>query len=101
MSAEPTGVEPSAVLTPKAGVGWVVVGDEVVVHRVEPSTSFVLNPMAGILWRCLDGESPLDEILGDIADEYGIERQQIAEDFMPVVQTWLDQKLIEEQQDET
>lgn len=77
-------------------VAWVAVGDEVVVYRVIPPTSFVLNAVAGLLWRCLDGASPLTDILADIADAFGVDTAAVEHDCLPVVGMWLEQRLVEE-----
>ena len=84
------------VLRHEPHVVWVAVGDELVVHRVDPPTSFVLNALAGLVWQCLDGGSPLGEILDDIADAFGQDRIQVRADCAPVVALWLGQQLVEE-----
>lgn len=89
-------VEPTAVLEPSADVAWVAIGEEVVVHRPSPPTSFVLNSVAGLLWRCLDGVSSLREILDDMADAFGVERASVERDCIPLVAMWQHQHLIEE-----
>ena len=90
----------SFVLRPAEGVAWVAVGNEVVVHRVAPSASFVLNDVAGLVWRCLDGASSMAEILADVADVFATPLARIEADFGPIVSGWLDQRLVEEVRDE-
>lgn len=86
----------AAVFRPAAGVAWVPIGDEVVVYRVAPPDSFVLNATAGLLWQCLDGASRLDEILDDLALAFEADRAEVEKDCVPVVSTWLAHKLVEE-----
>lgn len=96
MTGELPGVDPAAVLGPPAGVAWVAIGDEVVVYRVAPPAGFVLNSTAGLLWRCLDGTSPLAEIFDDLADTFGADRAEVERDCVAVVSTWLAHNLVEE-----
>lgn len=99
MKGEAPEVDPAAVLGPAPGVAWVAIGDEIVVHRVARTASFVLNSTAGLLWQCLDGVSPLAEILGDLADTFGADRSQVEKDCVTVVRTWLAHELVEEVDD--
>jgi len=88
--------DPAAVFGPAAGVAWVSVGDEVVVYRVADAASLVLNPTAGVLWQCLDSTSRFADILDDLADAFGADRAQVEKDCLPVLSTWLAEKLVEE-----
>lgn len=81
---------------PAAGVASVTIGDEVVVYRVAPPDSFVLNPTAGLLWQCLDGKSPLGDILDDLAAAFGVDRAEVEKGCLPIVATWLAHQLVEE-----
>lgn len=100
MSGQPLDIDPAGVvLGPAAGVAWVPVGDEVVVYRVAPPYSYVLNATAGLLWRCFDGKSRLNEILDDFAAAFGTDRAEVEKDCVPVVRTWLAHHLVEEVND--
>lgn len=68
---------------------WVRVGQEIVVHAAETETSCILDPVAALVWECLDGEAALGEILDDVADVYGVARERVADDFRSVVGTWV------------
>ena len=96
MSHEPPEVDSAAVLGPAQGVAWVAIGDEIVIYRVAPPDSFVLNPTAGLLWQCLDGASRFGDILEDLADAFGTDRAEVEKDCLPVVNTWLAHHLVEE-----
>jgi hypothetical protein len=89
-------VDPSVVLRPAEGVVWVGIADELVVYRAVRPDSFVLNTVAGLLWQCLDGSSPLADIFDDLADAFGTERSNVETDCVPVVRTWLAHRLVEE-----
>jgi hypothetical protein len=96
MNGELPEVDPAAVFGPAAGVAWVSIGDEVVVYRVADAASLVLNPTAGLLWQCLDSTSRLADILDDLADAFRTDRGEVEQDCVPVLSTWLAEKLVEE-----
>jgi hypothetical protein len=96
VSGQPPEVNSAVVLGPATGVASVAIGDEVVIYRVVPPDSFVLNPTAGLLWQCLDGQSRLDEILDDLAAAFGVDRAEVEKDCVPIVATWLAHHLVEE-----
>jgi len=89
-------VDPSAVLGPADGVAWVAIGDEIVVYRAAQPASFVLNATAGLLWQCLDGASPLADIVDDIADTFEADRGALEADCLEMASTWLAHDLVED-----
>lgn len=100
MSSEPlAAVDRAGTFRTRSDVAWVVLGDELVVHRVTPPASFVLNAVAGLLWRCLDGTGSLADVLSDIADAFEVDLERVERDCLPVVDTWLRQRLVEEVRD--
>ena len=96
MTGELPEVDTARVIAPAAGVVWVPIGDEVVLYRVVGAASLVLNSTAGLLWQCLDGTSPLVEILDDLAATFAADREEIEKDCLPVVSRWLAEHLVEE-----
>jgi len=96
MDAELPKVEPGAVLGPVDGVAWVAIGDEIVLYRASDAASLVLNSTAGLLWQCLDGRSPLTDILDDLAEAFRADRAAVETDCVPVVSTWLAEHLVEQ-----
>lgn len=62
---------------------------EVVVHHYGQATAYLLDPMAAVLWQCLDGETALAEVFADIADVVAVPLDTVARDCLPVVQSWL------------
>ncbi len=70
-------------------VAWVALDREVVVHHAADRTGYVLDPIAAALWQCLDGESPLRDVLTDIAEVGGVPLAQITADCLPVVESWV------------
>jgi hypothetical protein len=63
---------------------------------VDMENIFVLNPLAGFIWRRLDGEHTLDAIITDIVREYEVERKQASADAMHFVGQLLKNDLVEE-----
>ena len=96
MNAELPEVHPGAVLGPADGVAWVAIGDEIVLYRASDAASLVLNSTAGLLWQCLDGRSRLTDIFDDLADAFHADRSAVETDSVPVVSTWLAERLVEE-----
>lgn len=72
------------------------IGDEVVIYRVAGAASLVLSNTAGLLWQCLDGTSPLADILDDLAEAFRAERMAVERDCLPVLRRWLAENLVEE-----
>ena len=71
-------------------VAWVAIDREAVVHHPAGSTAYVLDPMAAVLWQCLDGESTLADVLADIAEVVGVSLADGTEGCLPVVTSWVE-----------
>ncbi len=81
-------VAPDAAVVRHPSVAWVQVGPEIVIHDATTTTSHVLDHMAGLLWQCLDGTT-LAELFADIADGFGVDSERVSDDFLPVVEDWV------------
>lgn len=53
------------------------------------------NATASLLWRCLDGESPLDEIIADLADVFDADPEAVAADVLNAAGGWRNRGLVE------
>ncbi len=53
-----------------AGVSGVVTPDGVVLHRHETDAIALLDPLAGVIWRLLDGSAGTDELVTDLAEAF-------------------------------
>ena len=61
-----------AVAFSKSPSAFVVeVGSEAVILDEATQRLHLLNPMAAVVWACIDGSSSLQEICADLADELG------------------------------
>ena len=72
------------------GVAWAQVGDELVVHRPGALRAHVLDPIASVIWQCLDGESVLADVMADIADVVELPIAVVTADCLPVVESWIE-----------
>jgi hypothetical protein len=73
----------------RAAVAWAVAGTEVVVRVPATGATHVLDPTAALLWQCLDGDSPLQQIFADLAAAFGVAPDVVAADCRPAVASWL------------
>src|SRR4051794_695495 len=62
----------------------VTVGDEHVVIG-GPTRLVVLNPIAALIFQFLDGESSLGELVDDLAEALGLDREVVEEDVLVFV----------------
>jgi len=61
------------------GAVEVAVGDDLVVVRGQ---AFILNRTASLVWHCLDGVGTLDELVTDLSDVTGTDRDTVEHDVM-------------------
>ncbi len=69
-------------------------GEMVLIDRASGGVH-VLNPTAAIVWQCLDGTGSVDEIVGDIADVFGRDQDEVRDAVLEVVQRFGRQGLLE------
>lgn len=78
----------SADVLQHGAVRWALAGTEAVVHMPALGATHVLDRSAAMLWQCLDGVSPLEEIFADMAAVFGVDRSVVEHDCLPVVRSW-------------
>ena len=81
------------VLTPSASAIAVDVADEMIVVDEARGILHLLNPTGALVWRCLDGISPLDEICDDLADVLAVSRSRVTDDVDALALRLLDDGL--------
>lgn len=74
---------------------WVSIGDEVVVYVPVTRTSHVLDHVARMCWQSIDGSSDLGSIFDRIAERFGVPTATVADDFLPLVAQWRENRMIE------
>jgi PqqD family protein of HPr-rel-A system len=61
-------------------VAFTELDGEIVLYDEDTGHTHLLNPTAGVLWQCFDGDATLDELAADVADAYGIDPDAAATD---------------------
>ena len=83
-------IDETFVPRPRAEVSFVEVDNElVVVAPVGPSVSDAhwLDRTASIVWNAFDGESSLAELVDDLADAFGADRDRVRDDVLDLTRT--------------
>ena len=65
-------------------VAFTELDGEVVLYDEDTGHTHLLNPTAGVLWQCFDGEATLDELAADVAEAYGIDPEVAADDVRSI-----------------
>jgi len=73
----------------------VVIDDERVVWDPVGGRVHRLNPMGSLIWELLDGSATLDELAGDVADVFRVDRAGAARDLADLVGQLDDAGLLE------
>jgi hypothetical protein len=69
-------------------VVWLEVDGEVVSYVPEHDISFVLDPLTGACWQCLDGVASVGDIVDDMVAVTGWDAADIEEQYVPVFRKW-------------
>lgn len=73
----------------------VLVDEDTVVFEVSSRTTHILDPLAGLIWRCINGRDSLEAILDDVADAINVAPAKLISDVLPVASSWLTDGLVE------
>lgn len=84
----PTPVFPDDRLCWAPGLARRELHGETVIFDVAARSAHVLNPTAGLLWQCMDGEGTVSEIFADVAAAFEVPLAAIEHDFVPVLSDW-------------
>ena len=90
LDADATSVEDlnlSSVVTPRPGVQPHGLGESTVLMDTGTGATVVLDQIGALVWSVLDGESPLDEIVTDLAEVYGVPADRVGADVLELVRT--------------
>jgi hypothetical protein len=60
-------------------------GPETVLFDRSSGAAHALNPTGALVWKCLDGESPLEEIVTDLADGFGVTTDVVADQVLDLM----------------
>ncbi len=70
------------VATARPDVAQVEIDGEIVLYDDRAKVMHRLSPIAGQVWRCLDGSGSLAEIAADLADVYQADPEQVLTDVV-------------------
>jgi hypothetical protein len=78
-----------------SAASWAIVDERVVARSGRSSLAVALDPVSSVVWRCLDGVSPLADVLADVADAFAVPVDRAIDELVPVVTSWLDEGLVD------
>jgi len=84
----------SSVWGPRGGVHGVELDGEWVLYDERTRRLHLLNPSAGVIWACLDGDVPLGELIDELAEVFGVDRLQMGEDVAAALTTMAAEGLV-------
>lgn len=90
----PDAIDGAFVARPLGTVAEVAVGDELVLVA-DDGRATVVNPTGALIWACLDGTSPLDEVVTDLSEELGADRAVVEADVLAFARQLGDAGLLE------
>jgi peroxiredoxin len=82
---EADGIGRAFVPRPRADVAFVELEGEAVIATADAHGNVLthwLNPTGTIVWQCFDGETSLDELIGDLAEAFGAAPEVVADDIV-------------------
>lgn len=65
---------------PVAGVETIELDDELVLFDPATGALHALDPLASLIWRCLDGTGTVAELVADLADAFGTDAATVRHD---------------------
>jgi len=85
----PADVMPMALL-PAPSVTCVDVAHEAILVEESLGRAYPLNATGALVWACLDGESTLEEICGDLSDVLAVPLERVEQDVEVIARRFLD-----------
>ncbi len=71
----------------RAAVAAVELDGEMVLARGERGSFYRLDPLASLIWSCLDGSGTAGEIADDLAAEFGANTEVVRQDVVTWIRT--------------
>ncbi|HYF81641.1 MAG TPA: PqqD family protein [Clostridia bacterium] len=68
--------------------------DDVYLHRIGASDSYVLNESSGFIWCEIDGHKSVEQIINNLCNEYELDFEEAKTQTEEVLQYFLDEVLI-------
>ena len=85
MSKDVTHICGSFIPLPRCGVASVEIDGETVIYDVELDATHLLNPTATAVWRCLGGETTVDQLIDDVAVAFDVPREEVRTDILTLL----------------
>jgi hypothetical protein len=70
---------------PQPSLLSVDLGPETVLFDPSSGAAHALNPTGALVWKCLDGESPLEDIVTDLADGFGVATDVVGDQVLDLM----------------
>lgn len=83
-----------AVILKNAKVPWRIIEGEAVLVKVESGEVIQLNEVAAEIWRVIDGNKTISEIVDYIHGLFEVDKEQAKKDALEFVQSLLDKNLV-------
>jgi hypothetical protein len=80
--------------TAREAITGVELDGESVLYDESTQAMHVLNPTATVVWACCDGSATVDELVGELAEAYGVERSVLEHDVLELVRQFGHQGLL-------
>jgi hypothetical protein len=87
----------SARFSPREDLVLEEIEDEVVILDLKSNSYFGLNPVARLVWKGIDDGKPVAEIIESIAEQFDVERHEVADDVRGFLGDALSNGLVTEQ----
>lgn len=85
MLIAPEHVDDDTVVVRSSHAGLVDVDDRGIVVDEEAGRAYALNPTATLVWRLLDGASPVGALIEDLSDAFAAPRAEVADGVLGLV----------------
>jgi hypothetical protein len=92
-------LEDSARFAPREGLVLEEIDDEVVILDLQNNVYFGLNEVGKLVWRGLEDDLSVGEVIDALLEEFEVDRDVLAQDVRAFVADALDSELVERVED--
>lgn len=87
-------VDGSFAPSPRAGVDAADLDGEVIVFDTDSGELHRLDPIGSVVWRCIDGESTVDDLVADLAAAFSVDPVTVRVDVISLTESLLEAGLL-------
>ena len=73
---------------------WKEIGEQVVVLHFESGRYYSLNPSGSVIWRGLLANNTAEQIVGDLCDEFDVDKKNAKEDVQTMTTLFFEKKFL-------